>query len=303
MARKVSRKVERPKLGLVGLGVMGSRMAKNLLKAGYPLVVYNRSPGPAQELAAEGAERASSPEAVARACRFVVLALLDSVAVESVVLGEKGLVHGLSPGSVVIDTSTIDPAASIRISKELRRRKVHFLDAPVSGGPEGAAAGTLTVMAGGDRSAFEEAEPIMRKLGKNVFYVGAAGSGLRFKLFNQALVGVYFVAIAEAYAWARKMGLKLGDLQKIISLSWGDSPVFRHFASVVAAGDLKGGASVRNLKKDLGLITRGANADGARMSLAEIAEKYIAKAAEMGYEDHDTSAIYLILDELRRKED
>lgn len=291
----------RMKVGVVGLGVMGSRMAANLLKAGYEVVVYNRSPAAAKRLVEKGAVQAASPESLAEDCRFIVLALLDSQAVESVVEGEHGLSRGLSAGSVIIDTSTIDPSTSIGLSRKLKRKAVDFLDAPVSGGPEGAAAGTLTFMVGGDRSAFERAESIMRKLGRNVFYLGASGTGLRFKLFNQALVGSYFLAIAEAYNWARKMGIKIQDLEKIISLSWGDSPVFRHFASVVGSGDLKGGASMRNLRKDLRLILSASTKDGARMSLAQLAEEYISKATEMGYEEFDTSALYLALEKLQKR--
>jgi len=299
-ARAGATKLGAGAMGLVGLGVMGSRMARNLLKAGYPVVVYNRSPGPVQRLAKEGAIPAASPKMLAKRCRVVVLALLDSKAVEDVVLGPEGLINGLSPGSIVIDTSTIDPSTAIRVSESLKERRMHFLDAPVSGGPEGAAAGTLTFMVGGDRSAFKKAEPLMKELGKNVFYLGRSGTGLKFKLVNQSLVGVYFMAVAESYLWAKKMGLKSQDLQKIISLSWGDSPVFRHFLSVVSSGELKGGASIRNLEKDLGLILRSAKEEGARLSLAELSQEYISKAARMGYEDFDTTAVYLILDKIRK---
>jgi 3-hydroxyisobutyrate dehydrogenase-like beta-hydroxyacid dehydrogenase len=293
---------QRPfKVGFVGLGVMGRRMAKNLIQAGYEVVVYNRSPQPVAELVREGAVAASSPEELARSCRTVVLALLDSKAVEAVVLGKKGLVHGLAKGGIVIDTSTIDPGTAISVAEKLRSKGMYFLDAPVSGGPEGAAAGTLSIMVGGDKRAFEKCRGVLSKIGKNIFYLGGSGSGLRVKLFNQALVGVYFVGITEAYLWAKKMGMKVEDLQKIISMSWGDSPVFRHFASVVISGELKGGASMRNLKKDLGIILESATKDGVELSLAELASRYISKAVELGYEDYDTSALYLFLDKVRAK--
>lgn len=288
-------------VGLIGLGVMGTRMVRNLLKTGYFVTVFNRSTGPVQALASEGAKVAASPKELGRRCRVVVLALLDSKAVESVVLGKDGLVHGLAPGSIIIDTSTIDPGTATRISEKLRRRRIHFLDAPVSGGPEGAAAGTLTIMVGGNKLAFIKVEPLMKKLGRNVFYLGPSGSGLNFKLLNQSLVGVYFVAVAEAYVWARKMGLKTEDLQKIITLSWGDSPVFRHFISVVNSGVLKGGASIRNIEKDLGLILKSSSEAGAAMSLAQLSRKYISRAAAIGYADYDTSVLYLILDKVRAK--
>jgi len=292
-------KTSASRVGFVGLGVMGSRMARNLLSAGYDVIVYNRSQGPVEQLVAAGARPAGSPEELAKSCTIVILALLDSEAVETVVLGKSGLVKGLRPGSIVVDTSTIDPVTAVRTAQKLRKKGLHYLDAPVSGGPEGAAAGTLTIMVGGDKRAFEKCKDVLSKIGENVFYLGKSGSGLRVKLFNQALVGVYFVGIAEAYVWAKKMGLRIEDLQRIISMSWGDSPVFRHFASVLVSGELKGGASMRNLKKDLGIIMESTAKDGVELSLAGLASRLISKAAELGYEDYDTSAIYLVLDQLR----
>src|SRR5271155_4444041 len=130
---------------------MGSKMAKNLIKGGYELVVYNRSQPAVEEMSREGATPAASPAELGKMCTIVILSLPSSSAVEDTVLGERGLVHGLMPGSIVIDTSTIDPAVAVRISAELRKRGHHFLDAPVSGGPEGASAGTLAIMVGGDQ--------------------------------------------------------------------------------------------------------------------------------------------------------
>ena len=274
-------------------------MAKNLIRAGYNVVAYNRSPRPVEELAREGGVAAGSPREVGEKCEIVVLALLDSKAVESVVLGERGLAQGLSSGGVIIDTSTIDPVSAIRLAGGLRKRGLYFLDAPVSGGPEGARAGTLSIMIGGERAGFDKASEVLSKIGKNLFYLGESGSGQRMKLFNQALVGVYFVGIAEAYAWAKKTGLKIEDLQKIISLSWGDSPVFRHFAATVISGEMKRGASIRNLKKDLDIILESAKKDGAELALASIADRYLSRAVEEGYEDFDISTLYSILDQVR----
>jgi len=287
------------RIGFVGLGVMGSKMSKNLLKGGYDVVVYNRSRPAVEELQKSGAAAAASPEAMARTCEIIVLSLSDSKGVEETVLGAKGLIHGLAPGSVVIDTSTIDLAVTMKVASALEERGFHLLDAPVSGGPEGAGAGTLSIMVGGDRSAFERCEGVLGKMGKRVFYLGESGSGMKMKLFNQALVGVYFVAVAEAYLWSQKLGVKLEDLQKVISTSWGDSPPFRHFVSVLESGEFKGGALVRNLKKDLSIVLASAEREGASMSLAELAQRYISKASEMGRDDYDISSVYQILDEMK----
>ena len=291
------------RIGFIGLGVMGSKMSKNLLKGGYEVVVYNRSRPAVEELLRSGAVAAASPEEMARTCEVVVLSLSDSKGVEETVLGEKGLVHGLAPGSVVIDTSTIDLAVTIKVASVLRERGFYLLDAPVSGGPEGAGAGSLSIMVGGDRSAYERCEGVLGKMGKRVFYLGGSGAGMKMKLFNQALVGVYFVAVAEAYLWSEKLGVRLEDLQDVISTSWGDSPPFRHFVSVLESGEFKGGALVRNLKKDLSIVLASAEREGASMSLAELAQRYISKASEMGRDDYDISSIYQILDEIKSRSD
>jgi len=278
---------------------MGSKMAKNLLRGGYEVVVYNRSRPAVEELLKEGAVAADSPREMARGCGIVVLCLSDSKGVEETVLGERGLIHGFAPGSIVIDTSTIDLAVTMRVAEAMKASGFHFLDAPVSGGPEGARAATLSIMVGGDGSAFARSEDVLNKMGKRVFYLGESGSGMKMKLFNQALVGVYFVAVAEAYLWSKKLGVKLEDLQSVISTSWGDSPPFRHFVSVVQSGDFKGGALIRNLKKDLSIVLDSAKQEGESMSLAELAHRYVVKASEMGRDDYDISYLFQVLDEIK----
>jgi len=280
---------------------MGSKMARNLLKGGYELTVYNRSPSAVRELVREGAAAASSPTQMAETCDVVILSLPSTKAVEETVTGERGLIHGLPPGGVVVDTSTINPEASKKISDEMRRRGLHFLDAPVSGGPEGAAAGTLAIMVGGDRDAFMRCEGIFRAMGKNVFYLGESGSGLRVKLFNQALVGAYFAAIAEAYVWSSKMNVKLEDLERVITKSWGDSGVFRHFLLVVGSGNFKEGATFKNLTKDLSIILESAEKEGVSLSLLELANRYMSGASRLGYEDLDASSLYQFLDKVKKQ--
>ncbi|MDA4114731.1 MAG: NAD(P)-dependent oxidoreductase [Thaumarchaeota archaeon] len=287
------------RIGFIGLGVMGSKMARNLLKAGYEVVVYNRSRPAVEELLKEGAIAAGSPMEMARDCEIIVLCLSDSKGVEETVLGGRGLIHGFAPGGIVIDTSTIDLGVAMKVAAAMKAGGFHFLDAPVSGGPEGARAATLSIMVGGDRSAFARCEDVLNRMGKRVFYLGESGSGLKMKLFNQALVGVYFVAVAEAYLWSKKLGVKLEDLQSVISTSWGDSPPFRHFVSVVQSGEFKGGALIRNLKKDLSIVLDSAKQEGESMSLAELAQEYVVKASEMGRDDYDISYLFQILDEIK----
>lgn len=277
-------------------------MAQNLLKAGYELVVYNHSRPSMEELVKSGARGASSPRAMASECQTIMLSLPSSAAVEETVLGDQGLMHALARGGIVIDTSTIDPELSMRIAAEMKSRGLYFLDAPVSGGPERAGSGTLSIMVGGDRGAFESSQDVLGAMGNPVFYLGESGSGLKMKLFNQALVGVYFVAVAETYLLSQKLGMKLEDIKRVISSSWGDSPPFRHFVDVLQSGDLKSGALMRNLKKDLGIVLETAGEQGASMSMAQLAYSYIAKASDMGREGYDIASIYEVLDQIKSAE-
>jgi 3-hydroxyisobutyrate dehydrogenase len=278
---------------------MGSKMAANLLKAGCEITVYNRSLAAVQQLVALGATGARSVKEVAETCTIVVLSLPSTEGVLETMKGERGLIQNLPAGSIVVDTSTIDPLTSIKIADEMSKKGLYFLDAPVSGGPEGAAAGTLAIMVGGDQSAFARSEKILGMMGKNVFYLGESGAGLRVKLFNQALVGTYFGAIAEAYLWSRKMNVKVEDLQKVITKSWGDSGVFRHFLLVLESANFKGGATFRTLAKDLAIILDSAKREGIQMSLLDKASGYMSKASSLGYESFDASYLYEILDKLK----
>ena len=207
------------RIGFVGLGVMGKRMAKNLMKGGYELVVHNRSAPAVEEMVNLGAVAAAYPHALARECQMVFLSLPNTGEVKDVVLGRRGLVHGLSSGGIVIDTSTVDPEATVQIADELKKRGCYFLDAPVSGGPEGAEAATLSIMVGGEASAFGKCKGILETLGKSVFYLGGSGSGQKMKLVNQALCSSYFLVVADAFRLSKKMGVNEEDMLKVISTS------------------------------------------------------------------------------------
>lgn len=277
------------KIGFIALGTMGSRMAKNLLKAGYKLIVYNRSSYSVEEMMKLGATSAASPELLARECRVTILSLPAITAVDEAVLGNRGLIHGLSSDSIVIDTSTIDPESAVEIAQAIKSKKCYFLDAQVSGGPEGAESGTLSIMVGGDVSAFESCKEILEKIGKSIFYIGESGSGQKIKLVNQALCGAYFVVVAEAFQLAQKMNLKQEDLLKVISRSWGDSPVFRHFISVINSQDYTDGAKINLYRKDLSIVTAISKKYKLPMPALELALRYYSKASELGFDEFDAS--------------
>ena len=190
------------RVGYIGLGLMGKSIARNILKAGFPLVVHNRSRAPVEELVAEGALSASSPAVVAAQVDIVFTNLPDSADVEQVVLGHKGIIEGAHDGLIQLDNSTIKPATARLIADKLAARGVMALDAPVSGGDIGARDGTLTVMVGGPAAALERSLPVLQAMSKSVTHVGAAGAGQVAKAANQIMVAAQMVAMAELLMFA-----------------------------------------------------------------------------------------------------
>ena len=201
------------KVGYIGLGLMGKSIARNILKAGFPVVVHNRSQGAVDELVAEGATRASSPREVAEQVDVVFTNLPDTPDVERVVLGENGILEGAHDGLIYIDNSTIKPASARRIAEVLAGKHAFALDAPVSGGDIGARNGTLTIMVGGDASALEKAMPVFLAMGKTVTHVGEAGAGQVAKAANQIMVAAQMVAMGELLVFAKKAGV---DPRKVV---------------------------------------------------------------------------------------
>ncbi len=195
------------KIGFIGLGIMGEPMALNLLKAGFPLTVYNRTARRMEKLLAAGAAGAASPGEVAAASELVITIVTDSPDVEEVVLGDRGILSGLRPGSVVVDMSTISPAVTRSLAAAIEAHGSEMLDAPVSGGDIGAIAGTLAIMVGGKEEVFERALPVLQAMGKSVTRVGGHGMGQTVKLCNQILGAVTNLAVCEAVEFARKAGV------------------------------------------------------------------------------------------------
>jgi len=201
------------KVGYIGLGLMGKSIARNILRAGFPLVVHNRSRAAVDELVAEGATAASSPREVAAQVDIVFTNLPDTPDVEKVVLGENGILEGAHDGLVFVDNSTIKPASARVIAEKLAAKNVFALDAPVSGGDIGARNGTLTIMVGGEASALEKAMPVFQAMGKTVTHVGDSGAGQVAKAANQIMVAAQMVAMGELLVFSRKAGV---DPQKVV---------------------------------------------------------------------------------------
>ena len=201
------------KVGYIGLGLMGKSIARNILKAGFPIVVHNRSRAAVDELASEGATPANSPKEVAEQVDVVFTNLPDTPDVEKVVLGENGIIEGAHEGLIYVDNSTIKPASARRIAEKLAEKSVVALDAPVSGGDIGARNGTLTIMVGGESSALERVMPVFLAMGKTVTHVGDAGAGQVAKAANQIMVAAQMVAMGELLVFSKKAGV---DPRKVV---------------------------------------------------------------------------------------
>ncbi|KPV48004.1 6-phosphogluconate dehydrogenase, partial [Kouleothrix aurantiaca] len=202
------------RVGFIGLGIMGRGMALNLLKAGFPLRVWNRTAARMDELAADGAQPCASPAELAGQCDIIITCVSDTPDVEAVLLGENGVIAGVQAGALVIDMSTISPQATQSFAEKLAAKDVHMLDAPVSGGSEGAAKGTLSIMIGGDAADVERAMPVFQAMGKTITHVGGTGAGQTVKLVNQILVVGSMQSMAEALLFAQAGGV---DLEKTLA--------------------------------------------------------------------------------------
>ena len=201
------------RVGYIGLGLMGKSIARNILKAGFPVVVHNRSRAAVDELVSEGAVAANSPKEVAEQVDIIFTNLPDSPDVEKVVLGENGIIEGARAGLIVIDNSTIKPASARKIAEKLKEKGIFSLDAPVSGGDIGARNATLTIMVGGEAEALEKAMPVLQAMGKTITLVGDAGAGQVAKAANQIMVAAQMVAMGELLVFSKKAGV---DPRKVV---------------------------------------------------------------------------------------
>jgi len=252
------------RLGFIGLGIMGRPMARNLLKAGYALTVWNRSRPGMDELASAGAATASSPREVAERSDVVITIVTDSPDVEQVALGPAGIVEAARPGLVHIDMSTISPEVTRRIASRLAEAGAGMLDAPVSGGDQGAIAGTLSIMVGGEEETFQRCRPILEAMGKNVVYCGPSGAGQTVKLCNQIVVGLNNLAMCEALVFAMKAGIPPATMLQAVTAGAGASWALSNLAPRVLGRDFRPGFKVAHQQKDLRLALETAD----RMTLA-----------------------------------
>jgi 3-hydroxyisobutyrate dehydrogenase len=233
---------------------MGQGMARNLLKAGHDLVVWNRTTSKAEAMGQEGAKVASSPADLASQCDTIVICVSDTPDVEEVLLGDQGLIEGVQSGSLVIDCSTISPIRTQEFGKLLGEKGVHLLDAPVSGGNEGAAQGTLSIMVGGEADQFERGLPVLEAMGKSITHVGPSGAGQMVKLVNQILVVHSMLAVGEAFLFAQAGGLDLEKTLRAVEGGAAGSWTLSNRGPQLIERDWRPGFMIDLQQKDLRLI-------------------------------------------------
>jgi len=275
---------------------MGKPMSKNLVRAGYRLVVHNRSREPVKELVELGAEEAFSPKEVASRSELIITMLPDSPDVELVALGEEGLVEGVSEGDICIDMSTIAPTVAVQVAEAMAEKGVRCLDAPVSGGDVGAQEGTLSIMVGGDEDLFNEVRPIFEVLGKTITLCGPNGAGQTVKACNQIQVALNLIGMAEALVLGAKAGVDPAVVVKVLSGGFAQSRVM----------DVRGPRIIKRIfdpgfksglhYKDLNIIHEAARAYGVSLPASALAHELFGAMQAQGWGDLDHSAVLRVIE-------
>ena len=247
------------KIGFIGIGLMGKGMSLNLVKAGYPVTVWNRTESKTKPLVEAGAKLAKSPREVAENSDVVISIVTGSNDVKEVLTGENGAIHGAKKGTIFIDMSTISPIATKEVAAELAKKGAEMLDAPVSGGVIGANNGTLSIMVGGKEEVFNECKPILEKMGKTITYIGSIGDGQVCKAVNQILVGTTMLGVAEALVFAAKADVDVKRVHQAVAGGAAGSWQLTNNGDRILKGDMSPGFKIKDYLKDLGIIMETAN--------------------------------------------
>ena len=285
-------------VGFIGLGIMGKPMARNLLKAGYPLVVHNRSRGNVEELIKEGARPATNPREVAGQSELVITMLPDSPDVELVYARERGIFAGVKPATLLIDMSSISPIVARRLAQQAEKQGCDMLDAPVSGGEAGAKNGALSIMIGGKAPAVERAMPVFQVLGKNIVHAGEAGAGQVTKAANQMVVGTTIAIVAEALVLAAKAGVDPAKVRQALLGGFAQSKILEAHGQKMLERNFKPGFRMRLHEKDMQIaLATGAEYGVPLMVTSEVAQMMTAMRS-MGNGDLDHSALVTFIEQL-----
>nr|WP_291765219.1 NAD(P)-dependent oxidoreductase [Caldivirga sp. UBA161] len=286
------------RVGFIGLGTMGAPMAMNIHKAGFPLIVYNRTRSKAEPFTRLNIPVASSPREVAERSDVVICMLTDAPDLEQVLFGRNGVVEGRHEGLIVVDMSTNSPDYSVEFHRRLRELGIEFLDAPVTGGDKGAREGTLTIMVGGSRDTFERIKPIFEAMGKVIIYAGDVGSGQLLKLINQVVVGLNTLAMVEALTLAKRAGADISKVQQVLTSGMGNSEVIRQLMPRVLSNDFKPGFKASHLRKDLKYVIDLATRLNTPMPGVSILLQLYNALVALGLGDEGTQALIKLYDTL-----
>ena len=290
------------KVGFIGLGTMGGPMAQNLMEDGYELVLYNRTPEKAEEIAGDGTTVVESPKEVAESCDVVVLMLPDSPQVEEIVEGEDGVLEGLKEGALIVDMSTISPVVTRELAEKIQERGASMLDAPVSGGEPGAQQGILAIMAGGSEEDFERARPLLEVMGDAITHVGPTGAGQTAKAANQIVVAVTLEGISEALVLASKAGVAPEKILEAISGGLAGSNVMEAKKENFLEHDFEPGFKVDLHHKDLGIALATGREYGVSLPVTAIVDQMLESLKTKGRGDRDHSAIPTLIEDQAQHE-
>ncbi len=279
------------RVAFLGLGIMGQRMAANLVKAGHDVAVWNRTPGKS----VEGARAAATPAEAAVGAEVVWMCVSDTAAVEQVLFGPHGVEHALTEGVIVVDSSTISPHATRQFAERVRARGADYIDAPVTGSKAGAEAGTLIFIMGGEPAVIERVEPLLAAMGKAFFHMGETGQGQSAKIVMNLMIAMIYEGFAEALTLATKMGVDAERLIQLIQASMVRSGVVDYKAPFVLRADYSPNFPLRLMHKDLHLVLDAAKQTRVKLPGLEMVDEIYEIASEEGHDDLDYAATLMLL--------
>ncbi len=285
------------KIGWIGLGNMGNPMSKNLLKAGHDVTVWNRTKAKADEVLAEGAKWADTPKEVAEKCDFIFTMVADGPTLQSISLGENGVVAGLSANKIVIDMSTVSPEESAKVNDAVEAKECKFVRGPVTGSTALAQNATLGILASGDRTAYDKVLPLFESMGKNQFYVGGAEEARVLKLALNVMIGVTSQMMAEAVVLAEKAGLDVAQVCEVMAGSAVGSPLVGYKKAMVSSGEYNPAFSVKLMMKDFDLAFAAAKQYNVAMPITAVTRQHYQAAAATGRGDKDFFVLTQTLEE------
>ncbi len=283
------------KIGWVGTGVMGKSMCAHILKAGYHISVYNRTKEKAKELIEGGAQWCSNPKKVAEICDIVFTIVGFPQDVEEVYLGENGILKGIREGSIIVDMTTSEPSLAQKIYNVAKKKNVNSIDAPVSGGDVGAREGTLAIMAGGDKEVYDKVLPLFKLMGKNIAYMGKAGSGQHTKMSNQILIASTMIGVVESLLYAYKANLDLSEVINVIGKGAAGSWSINNLGPRIVEGNFDPGFFIKHFVKDMGIALQEAKRMNLSLPGLSLVNQFYISAVALGFENLGTHGLYKVL--------